>query len=201
VAKRKKAQGPLHIVTYDIEIAVHADKYPKRELGEVSWEEAKQGKAGVSAVAVWDNLTGRPHLYDAHNILECIEHLNEADLNVGWNSNEFDKPALEGFTNKKIHADQLDIREYVIAAIGDKYATGYRLGQTCERTIGFSKNGSGIGAPRLAQDGRFAELFDYNINDVWLTRLLHNHIVQQGWIVSPKLKRIVIRKYPTKELA
>lgn len=197
----KKGRGPLHIVTYDIEIEKHADKNPNRKLGEVTWDEAKCGLAGVSAVAIWDNLTGRPHLYDRHTMRDCIEHLNNADLNLGWNSIEFDKPALEGFSKLHIHTEQLDIRPYVMAAVGDKYAKGYRLGEVTSRTISKYKSGDGIGAPRLAHDGRWAELFDYNINDVWLTRLLHNHIIEHGWIVSPMNKRLVIEKYPTKEFA
>jgi hypothetical protein len=190
----------LHIVTYDIEISKHADKNPNRKLGEVTWDEARAGMAGISAVCLWDNLSGRPHVYDRHTMRGCVEHLNNADLNVGWNSVEFDKPAIEGFTKLHLHSEQLDIRQHVIAAIGDKYALGYRLGEVCSRTINKEKSGDGIGAPRLAQDGRWAELFDYNINDVWLTRLLHNHIVEHGWIVSPQLKRITIKKYPSKEL-
>ena len=191
----------MHIVVYDIEIEKHADKNPDRNLGEVTWDEARAGLAGVSAVAVWDSITGRPHLYDRHNIAECIEHLNAADLNVGWNSVEFDKPALEGFTKLFIHAEQLDIRQYVIAALGDKYAKRYRLGEVTERTLGLQKSGDGIGAPRLAQQGRFAELFDYNINDVWLTRALHNHIIEHGYVMGPDQKKLIIQKYPTKEKA
>lgn len=191
----------MHIVTYDIEIAVHADKNPNRKLGEVTWDEARAGKAGVSAVCVWDSLSGRPHLYDQHNIRDCIEHLNAADLNIGWNNIEFDKPALEGFTGLPIHTEQLDVRQHVLAAVGDKYALGYRLGQVCERTINLTKSGDGIGAPRLAQDGRWAELFDYNINDVLVTRLLHNHIVECKYVIKPDGKELQIKKYPCKELA
>lgn len=190
----------MHIVVYDIENLKHASKNPKRKLGEVSWDEARLGLAGISAVCLWDNLTGRPHLYDRHTMRACVEHLNNADLNVGWNSVEFDKPAIEGFTKLLLHSEQLDIRQHVIKAVGDKYALGYRLGEVCHRTIGKEKSGDGIGAPRLAQDGRWAELFDYNINDVWLTRLLHNHIVENGWIITPTGKPLTIKKYPSKEL-
>jgi hypothetical protein len=189
----------VHLVTYDIEIAKAVSKHPKGD--ELSWDEAREGKAGISAICVWDSLIGRPFLYDARTVADCIEHLNSADLCVGWNSVEFDKPALEGFSKQFIHTKQLDIRQYVIAAVGDKYALGYKLGEVCGRTLGLMKSGDGGGAPSLARAGRFAELFDYNINDVFLTRALHNHIVEHHFVVTPDDKKMQIRKYPTKELA
>ena len=191
----------MHIVVYDIENAKPAKDNPNRARGEVSWDEARVGGAGISAVVVWDSLTRRPHLYDKHTVLACIEHLNNADLCVGWNSLNFDKTALEGFTQHAITSDQLDVRQYIIDAVGDKYARGYRLGEVTARTLNLYKNGEGTGAPELARQGRFAELFDYNLNDVWLTRALHNHIAEHRYVVTPDGKKLTIRRYPTKEMA
>ena len=190
----KKVRGaPLHLVVYDIEI--------ERPSTEPKLADAKRGDCGISIVCVWDNLTGRPHLYDKHNIEDCIAHLNAADLNIGWNSLEFDKPALEGYTKLVIEATQLDIRPHIMRAVGDKYAKGYKLGDVCERTMGISKSGEGMAATSLFAQGRFAELFDYNINDVWLTRALHNFIVEQGFIMAADNKPLRVRGYPTKEYA
>ncbi len=195
----KKGRRPLHIVIYDIENRKRANKYPKP--GEVSWDEARMGLAGISAVCIWDSLIGRPFLYDEHTIGDCIEHLNSADLAIGWNSVEFDKPALEGFTKRPIHIAQLDVRQFVLEAVGDKYAKGYRLGEVTGRTLGMMKSGDGEGAPHLAATGRWAELFDYNINDVFITRALHNFIVENRYVIAPDGSKLHISKYPTKELA
>ena len=180
----------MHIVVYDIEIAERV--YDKPKPGQLGWDDARAGRAGISAVALWDSLTGRPHLYSGKRIAECVEHLNSADANLGWNSDEFDKPAIEGFSGLTLDVDQFDLRQFILHALQDKYAKGYRLGQVCERTLGLAKSGDGAGAPQLAKEERWDELFDYNINDVWLTMHLHNHIVQHGYVIKPDDTRLKV---------
>lgn len=61
---------------------------------------------------------------------------------------------------------------------------GYGLGALCERTLGLEKSGTGEHAPLLVRQGRWGDLFDYNLNDVFLTRSLFNFITTNGYVVD-----------------
>jgi hypothetical protein len=107
----------------------------------------------------------------------------------------FDTPCIEGVaeTDKLKHtrilARQYDILQRIWTAVGKKYK-GWGLGPVCERTLGIGKTGTGEHAPKLFKEGRFAELHDYNINDVHLTRMLFNHIVDEGKVVGPENEEV-----------
>lgn len=164
------------ILIFDIEIAK-----PIEAVG--GWEGAKKGLAGISSAVVWDSDTQRYHLYDANTLDELVAHLNSGDLIVGWNSRDFDIPCIEGVTGQKITAWGYDMLQEIWAAIG-RFYKGYKLGDVCYRTLGLEKSGNGESAPHLAATGQWAKLFDYNLNDVHLTKSLYNHVVNEGFIID-----------------
>lgn len=168
----------MRLITYDIEIAKPIDKVRG------GWDGAKKGLAGISSVVLFDSDTGRYHLFDGTTTEQCVEHLNRADLLIGFNCIEFDQPALEGYSGKSIQKPSFDILQSIWSALGKK-EKGYGLGLVAERTLGLAKSGDGESAPRLAAQGRWAELLDYNLNDVYLTKTLYEHIVMEGFIITP----------------
>lgn len=172
----------VHLVAYDMEIL--------RPIPEVSgkpmWEVARAGKCGVASAVVFDNQTGRYHIYDQHMLEELVAHLNSADVCVGFNNIDFDKPAIEGTSGLKITSTQLDILQEIKKNFRIKGHGLWGLGAICERTLGLSKSGNGASAPSLAAKGHWGELIDYNLNDVHLTRMLYNHIAEEGWVESPE---------------
>lgn len=170
----------MRTIVWDIEIA----KPLPIKKGKPDWEAAKRGECGISAVVLWDSATERFHLYDSHSLEQCMVHLNSADLLVGFNSVEFDTRVIEAITGMEIQAQQFDILLATWKALGDKHFKGYKLGDICHRTIGLEKSGHGEGAPSLAKQGRWGELFDYCLNDVHITKELYNHIVDTGWILD-----------------
>lgn len=175
----------MYGLVYDIEIAKRVKKDPDRSKGELGWDDARAGRCGVSSVVIYDTISTRFHVYDGiHTITQCMEHLNSADFVIGFNNIEFDGPCLEGYTKQPLLTRQIDIRQGVLAVLKKPFMKGYKLGQLCERTLGISKSGDGESAPDLYQQGRFAELIDYNINDVHITRLLHNYIVDNGHVIG-----------------
>lgn len=58
------------------------------------------------------------------------------------------------------------------------------LDALCKNTIGRGKTGHGADAPKLIRDGKWAEAFQYNINDVKLTWELLKHIKRYGYVVD-----------------
>lgn len=166
-----------HIVVFDLETREMAD-----DVG--GWDALKQGAGGVSAIAVWDSNTGRIHLYDDHTIRECAEHLEAADLVVGYNSAGFDVPIIEGLLGRKLRLRHTyDILTHIWDALrlrGDRKFKGNTLDEVAKRTIGRGKTGKGANAPELAKQGRWAELFSYCMNDTDLTRELFEHVIKKG---------------------
>lgn len=173
----------MGVITYDIEI----ERSPDDVVG--GWEAARRGDCGLASVALYDTRTERYHVYDVFTLDKCIDHLNSADLLVGFNSIEFDTPCLEAVAGQAIDVPQYDILQQVWKVTGGR-RKGYGLGPICERTLGIGKSGTGEHAPKLYQEGRYAELYDYNINDVHLTRQLYNHIAEHGWIIGTEKQKV-----------
>lgn len=177
----------MHIIIFDLEIAT--------PIKNNDWNAAKRGENGISSLVLWDSVTERYHLYDDFTFDKCVEHLNTADLLVGFNSLEFDTPCFQGYTGCILTPPQFDILQAIWQAVG-KRSKGWKLDDICQRTIGEGKSGTGEGAPKLFAEGRFGELFDYNLNDVYLTRKLYNHIVQFGTVVGPNSQPLQLIEYP-----
>lgn len=166
--------------------------------GKADWAYAKAGKCGVASVVIYDSETCRYHLYDQHTLDECVEHLNQGDVCVGFNNAGFDKPAFEGATGLKITSPQLDILEECRRSFRVAGHGLWGLDAICTRTLGVGKSGDGASAPHLAATGQWAKLFDYNLNDVFLTLELFNHIVEEGWVKGPEGDRkfLATAKWP-----
>jgi hypothetical protein len=47
------------------------------------------------------------------------------------------------------------------------------------------KNNDGRSACGMFAEGRMGQLTDYCLNDVYLTRMLYNHIIKKGYIIAP----------------
>lgn len=170
----RQASRP-RVITFDLEIA--------REVENGDWTAARTGALGLSALCLYDTRTERYHVYDALTLDDAVRHLELADLVVGFNSREFDKPCIEGIIGRRLELGaHCDLLAEVWRRVGRK--KGYKLSQICERTLGLEKNGSGASAPQLYAEGRYAELFDYCLNDVHITRMLYNHIIDHKYIID-----------------
>lgn len=177
----------MHIIVWDLEIAT--------PIKNNDWEAAKRGENGISSLVCYDNVSERYHLYDDFTFPQCVEHLNSADLLVGFNSLEFDTPCFQGYTGCTLVPPQFDILQAVWQALGSR-KSGWKLDAIAQRTINEGKSGTGESAPKLYAEGRFGELFDYNLNDVYITRKLYNHIVSFGTLTRPDGKPLQLIEYP-----
>jgi uncharacterized protein YprB with RNaseH-like and TPR domain len=168
----------LRVLTFDLEIILSPTDHPQ------GWEGARRGECGVSCVAVHDDVIERTLLYNEHDLEECVEHLNDADLLITFNGIEFDTPCLESITGYSILPPQYDILREVWKALG-KRQKGYRLGEICERLGLGAKTSDGKRATDMYRDGDFYHLYSYCRNDVKLTRRLADFINENGYILTP----------------
>lgn len=166
------------LVAWDLEI-----KTPVQNCSD-GWEGARRGDCGVSALVIWDSETGRPHIYDESTLEEAMDHLNGADLVVGYNTIGFDNEVMFGLTGRYITAPQYDVLYKIWEALPVR-TKGWKLDDVANRTIGEGKNNKGEYATALWADGRYGELFDYCLNDVQILRRLFNHIVDTGMVIGP----------------
>ena len=156
------------------------------------WPAARRGECGVSTVVLWDSEDDRPHIYGEENIDLCMEHLNKADMLVSFNGKNFDVPCLEGYTGIGIEVSQhFDILDKIWKALGSK-PKGWGLGKVCERTLGLTKSDVGEHAPALAEQGHWATLIDYCLNDVYITKKLFFHIALTGYVIGPDGEQVFI---------
>lgn len=179
----------MRVVTWDLEIAEPINEHKG------GWAAAKRGECGIASVVLYDTTTERYHVYDPFTMEACVAHLNAADLLVGFNSVEFDYPCILGYAGIPITTPHYDILQEIWRALADgsRGHGVWGLGKVCERALGLSKSGSGEGAPKLLEEGRYGELIDYNINDVHLTRKLANYIHEHGFVIRPDGKPLHLR--------
>lgn len=167
----------MRAIVWDVEIATSPDECIN------GWEGARRGECGISCVALHDSQSGRLHVYDEHDLETCVDHLNEADLLIGFNTIEFDTPALQGASDLDIEPEQYDILHEIWRALGHR-EKGFKLDDICQRLKLGQKNSNGAFATQLYRDGNFGRLFDYCMNDVHLTKMLSNYIDVHGFITD-----------------
>lgn len=169
------------------------------EIGKVlqdcgGWEGAKAGYGGMAcAVTVTDFATdslyggyeGQVHLWDEHNVDELVGVLQAAGLVVSFNGATFDLSVIQGVAGSQLFlARHYDILAEIWKAVG-RMEKGWTLDDVSKRTIGRGKTGYGAHAPELVRLGRWAELFQYCLEDVRLTRDLLRCILQETPLIRP----------------
>jgi len=184
----------MRILTWDLEI-----RKPLESI-DGGWEAVRNGAAGISCLAIRDNETGRQHLYDEHTLDQAADHLNEADLLVGFNSLSFDSAVLRGVSGREICCPQYDILAKIWEALGRRQK-GWRLDDVAARCVGLRKSGKGEYATALYAQRRFAELYDYCMGDVHITACVFNHIVANGWVLTPDGDQLHLDPPGTEDLA
>lgn len=173
----KTDPGKIHVVCFDLETRKLAD-----EVG--GWDELKKGAGGISCVVVWDNLTDHHHIYTSETLLAAAAHLEAADVVLSFNGIEFDIPVLSGCVGRRVATKvHLDLLRLIWNAISGR-RKGNTLDETAKRTLGRGKIGCGTSAPRLAEEGRWPELFTYCAGDVFLTRDLFRFVREHGGVVG-----------------
>lgn len=191
--------GILNTEGLDMKDWVVVDIEIKKEIGEdgLGWRDTD--KLGVSCAVVYEFNTDRYRVYgDTDDELGLLQkRLAQADRVTGYNSRRFDLPVIFQTIDMvpiKFVSSSDDLLRRIWASLGldlntfTKAHGGLGLDAVAEATIGARKTGNGADAPKLYKAGRWAELIDYCMNDVKVTRDLALFIDKRGYIINPKSK-------------
>ena len=166
-----------HVVCFDLETRRLAD-----EVG--GWDQLKRGAGGVSCLVIWDNVSDHCNIYTAETLEAAAKHLESADVVLSFNGIEFDVPVLEGVLGRRLTIPvHLDLLRLIWNAISGR-KKGNTLDETSKRTLGRGKTDKGTSAPRLADLGKWSELFAYCAGDVLLTRDLFRFVQEHGGVIG-----------------
>jgi len=162
---------------FDLETANNPDAV------EGGWDNKKA--LGISTGAAWVSWHQRYMMFRAERIKHLCELIEEADIVVGFNSIGFDEPLLVSQGHSPTIKQHVDLMR--LAERPHRKYVG--LDELCWHTLGRGKSGNGKHAPELAQLGRWDELYEYNADDVHLTRMLFDFAARWGY-VHDKAERI-----------
>jgi hypothetical protein len=175
------------IIFFDVETRKWAKDLHDDE--QVGWDKLRRGEGGASAICLYDTRDNWAYMYDDHSAKQAAQHLETADLVVGFSSRDFDIPVIEGLIGRKLQLKMTyDICVTVFKANADRGLVGrkgeFTLDAISKRNLGRGKINHGSNAKKLAQTGQWGKLFNYCMDDVHLTRDLFARICKTGGLNS-----------------
>lgn len=133
----------------------------------------------VSVCCIYDSATGQYSAFEEKEMLKLEEVLKQADLIVGFNIRDFDMEVLAPYLLTPVKS--LPVLDLLVEF---EKARGHRisLNSVAGATLNASKSGSGFDALKLYADGRMAELKQYCIDDVRITKDVYEYGIKHGHI-------------------
>jgi DEAD/DEAH box helicase domain-containing protein len=151
---------------YDLEIKNPIDSIPG------GWN--NHAAMGISVLCVYDPQLNQFKFFDDGNFIEFQQYWNGDYRLIGFNNKQFDYPVIAANWDLPPSPIEyhIDLREQIGIAAGveDLRYTKGKLGEISELNLGLRKTNDGANAPVLYRLGRWAELFDYCMRDVEITR-------------------------------
>jgi DEAD/DEAH box helicase domain-containing protein len=134
----------------------------------------------VSVAVVYDSVENRFFSYTEDRIDELLEHLEKADLVVGFNIKRFDYSVLRAYTGKDLKSlATFDILEDLFRRLG------FRLGldHLAVETLNQKKSADGLQALEWFKNGEMEKLTEYCKHDVEITRDLFEYGLKNGHLI------------------
>lgn len=184
------------ICVFDLETRKLAgDLSPDDE--DYGWELLRKGKGGISALTIYDTKDNWLYSYDDHTAQSAARHLEAADVVVGYCSERFDVPVLEGVTGRALRLPHhYDL--YVEMARG--HATRHmrphygdlKLDTLSRKNLGRGKIDSGSNITTLIKEGRWGQIFNYCADDVHITYDLFMKATREGGLINANGKYMTL---------
>ena len=134
----------------------------------------------VSVAVVFDTLKDRFHVYEESEVNALLDHLEKADLVVGFNVERFDYRVLSAYTNKALSKlPTFDILQDIYHRLGFRLS----LDHLASETLNQRKTADGLLAVKWFREGNMAKLTDYCRNDVAVTKDLFFFGLEKGHLV------------------
>ena len=142
---------------------------------------------GFACAAAYDTARSEYRLFDEFMLDDLKAAFKRTDVIAGFNILNFDNNVLKTYEFEIPDGKCYDLLPEIARAAGtpNDYK-GLGLGPICQANFQTAKTGSGADAPKLYQQKRFGELFDYCLADVRLTVRLLDRIIECGHIINPR---------------
>jgi DEAD/DEAH box helicase domain-containing protein len=139
----------------------------------------------VSVAVLFDSLENRFAVYLENQIDALLNHLEQADLIVGFNVKRFDYRVLSAYTSRDLNAlPTFDILEDVYKRLGFRLSLGHLGTETLE----WEKTADGLQAVEWFRQGDFERLTEYCCQDVAATRDLFYYGLKNAHLVFREKK-------------
>lgn len=176
------------VIFFDIESRKWASDL-RPDDPDAGWDDLRAGKGGASAICLYDTRDNWLYTYDDHNPEVAARHLEVADVVVGFCSEKFDIPCLEGLVHRRIRLkNHIDIYVEIVRTNAERGVIGqkgdFTLDAISRRNLGRGKIDHGSNAKELARTGQWGKLFNYCADDVHLTRDLFAKMCKDGGLIN-----------------
>ena len=131
----------------------------------------------ISVVGIYSYSLNKYLCFAENELYRLGEMLSEADQIIGFNIKNFDFQVLQPYLNFDLGTiPYLDILEEVEKLIGHRV----KLDNLAQMTLGAGKSGDGLQALKYFKLGQMEELKKYCLDDVRITKELHDYIQKYG---------------------
>jgi hypothetical protein len=144
----------------------------------------------ISVVGVYSYAQDKYFTFEESEMAACAELFASAARIVGFSINQYDVPVLNTYFQRlgKMNTapnlwdmERVDLLEEVELAAGGRVS----LSRLAEANLGVKKDMHGSMAITLYREGRMAELKEYCLNDVKLTKALYDLSRKQNFLMVP----------------
>jgi DEAD/DEAH box helicase domain-containing protein len=142
----------------------------------------------ISVVCVYSYAQDRYFSFEENELSAAAELFNGAGRLVGFSSNRYDIPVLNGYFQKlRLSVENLWKKERIDLLEEIELATGERvsLSRLAEANLGEKKEQHGFEAIELYREGKMDELKEYCLKDVRLTKELYDLYEKQRYLMVP----------------
>ena len=159
------------IVYFDVETQKSAD-----EVG--GWNNKHLMKIAVAVV--YDSSDKKFYTYLESDTDKLVEKLLSADLVVGFNILNFDFAVLQPYTT-------VDLKNRVrcfdiLKDVWDRLGYRVSLNQIAKKTLNVEKGGNGLLSLQWFKEGKMAQIIEYCIKDVEITRDVFLYGLKNGYL-------------------
>jgi len=148
------------------------------------------GALKISVVCAYSYDENKYFSFEEDEMSAVAELFNRASRIVGFSSNRYDVPVLNGyFQHLRIDCElwkkeRIDLLEEIELATGERIS----LSRLAEANLGEKKEHHGIEAIQLYKEGKMDELKEYCLNDVRITKEIYDLYMAQHYLMVPSKK-------------
>lgn len=177
------------MIIYDLEIQKCIAKNGETRLSDFEYCDGFKDffNMGFACAVTWDTARNEYRVFDEYMLDDLKAVFKRAEVIAGFNILNFDNNVLRPYEFEIPDSKCYDLLFEIARAAGtpNDYK-GLGLNAVCEANFQTKKTGNGADAPKLYQQKRFGELFDYCLADVRLTKQLLDRIIECGHIINPR---------------